>query len=106
MRQFYEHVHVDPETLRFYAQCPVCTRKYYAAGVPLVCRSVRTLAKCTKGKANKLSQMSFNHAKASSVQHLAMLHFNQCRDCFRWVCDDCYDTNSENGACRDCTENK
>ena len=105
MRQFYEQVRVDGETLRFYAQCPICGKKQYGARIPLMCRSVRTLAKCAKGQANKLSQTIYNHAKATSVQQLA-LQFNQCRNCYRWVCDDCYDISGSDGACRDCVETR
>ncbi|MBQ9931589.1 MAG: hypothetical protein IJO79_04480 [Firmicutes bacterium] len=104
MRQFYEHVHVDAETLRFYAQCPICGNKFYAARIPLLCRSVKILARCAKGTANKVSQSSFNHMKAASVQQLAMLHFNQCRTCFRWVCDNCYDISCQDGVCRNCVK--
>jgi len=102
MKQFYEHVRVDAETLRFYAECPICGKKQYRARIPFMCRSVRTLAKCAKGRANRLSQTSYNHTKAAAVQRLAM-HFNQCRHCFRWVCDACYDADDAEGACRDCS---
>lgn len=102
MRQFYKQVRVDAETLRFYAQCPICGKKQYGARIPLMCRSVRTLAKCTKGRANKFSQTIYNHAKATAVQQLAM-YFNQCRHCYQWICDKCYDINDSDGACRDCS---
>ena len=95
-------VRVDAETLRFYAQCPICGKKQYGARIPLMCRSVRTHAKCAKGRANKLSQTIYNHAKATAVQQLAM-YFNQCRHCYQWVCDKCYDINESDGACRDCS---
>lgn len=104
MRHFYERVHVDPDTLRFYAACPICGRKYYAARVPLLCRGVRTFAKCAKGKANRISQSLFNHAKANSVHQLPLRHFNQCRGCLRLVCDDCYDISHSDGACRECSQ--
>ena len=102
MRQFYEYVHVDAEALRFSAVCPICGSRQYAVRIPLMCRSVRTLAKCAKGNGNRVSQALFNHAKAASVQQLAMLHFNQCRHCFRWVCDECYESDNADGVCRDC----
>ena len=103
MKQFYEHIRVDAEMLHFYAECPICGKKQYGAGIPLICRSVRTLARCAKGKANKISQAAFNHAKANATQQLA-LQFNQCRYCYRWVCDDCYDPTDVLGACRDCSQ--
>ena len=101
MKQFYEHVRVDAETLRFYTKCPICGKKLYGAKIPFICRSVRTLAKCKKSKANKIYQTTFNHAKANATQLLAM-QFNQCRHCFKWVCDKCYDSTDTLGACRDC----
>lgn len=102
MKQFYEHIRVDAETLRFYVKCPICGRKQYGAKIPLSCRKIRTLARCAKGKANKLSQTAFNHAKANATQQLAML-VNHCRHCYKWVCDNCYDSNDFIGACRDCS---
>ncbi len=105
MRQFYEHIRVDAETLHFYAACEICGKKQFGTRIPMFCRRVQTLAKCAKGKANKLSQALFNHAKATSTQLLA-IHFNQCRHCYNWVCDDCYDIGDELGACRNCSANK
>ena len=105
MKQFYEHIHVDAETLRFYAACPICGIKQYGARIPLLCRSVRTLARCVKGKANKISQTAFNHTKANTTQQLA-IQFNQCRYCYRWVCDACFDISDDLGACRDCSEHR
>lgn len=103
MKHFYERVRVDAETLRFYAKCPICGKKQHGARIPLVCRSVRTLARCAKGRANRISQKAFNHTKANSTQLLAM-QFNQCRRCYRWVCDDCYDAADALGGCRDCSQ--
>jgi len=101
MKLFYKRIRVDAETLRFYAECPICGKKQYGAKIPLICRSVRTLARCANGRANKLSQSAFNHAKVKATQQLA-LRFNQCRHCFQCVCDDCYDSTDAFGACRDC----
>ena len=101
MKLFYKRIRVDAETLRFYAECPICGKKQYGARIPLICRSVRTLARCADGRANKLSQSAFNHAKVKATQQLA-LRFNQCRHCFQCVCDDCYDSTDAFGACRDC----
>lgn len=103
MRQFYEHIRVDAEALSFSAECAICGRKQYAVKLPLGCRNVRTLSGCVSGKANKISQTAFNHAKANATQQLA-LRFNQCRYCYRWVCDDCYDSTDTLGACRDCSK--
>ena len=103
MKQFYEHIRVDAEELCFSAECSVCGRKQYRGKLPFSCRSVRTLAKCVSGKANKISQTAFNHAKANATQQLALC-FNQCRHCFGWVCDDCYDVTDTLGACRECSE--
>ena len=101
MKLFYKRIRVDAETLRFYAECPICGKKQYGAKIPLICRSVRTLARCENGRANKLSQSAFNRAKVKATQQLA-LRFNQCRHCYQWVCDDCYDNTDALGACRDC----
>lgn len=46
-----------------------------------------------------------NHAKAASVQYLAR-YFNQCRSCFRWVCDECYVLEAFAGACVECAKGK
>ena len=100
MKQFYEQVRVDAETLRFSVQCPVCGRTQQGAQLPLLCRSVKTLERCVKGRAGRIRQSVFNHTRANATQALAM-RFNLCRHCCRWVCDECYDST---GACRDCTQ--
>ncbi len=103
MRQFYERILVDTETFRFSARCKICGKKEYGAKVPILCRSVRTLARCEKGKANKLRQALYNRAKANSTQLIAM-KMNQCRHCNQWVCDDCYDNEDSLGACSECSK--
>ncbi len=105
MRKFYKNVGVDAETLHFCAECSICGKKEYGVKVPVLCRSVRTLARCEKGKANKLSQASYNRAKAKSTQLLAM-KMNKCRHCYAWVCDNCYDADDLLGACVECSKNK
>ena len=104
MKLFYKRIRVDAETLRFYAECPICGKKQYGAKIPLICRSVRTLARCANGRANKLSQSAFNHAKVKATQQLA-LKFNQCRHCLNWACDNCYDASDTVGSCKQCLEN-
>lgn len=103
MKQFYELVRVDEETLRFFVPCQICGKRQYGAKIPLICRSVRTLARCAKGTANQICQAVFNRAKANATQFLAM-QFNQCRRCHRWVCDGCYDSADALGACRNCSQ--
>ena len=105
MKQFYERIRVDVETLHFYAACPVCGKKQYGGKIPLLCRSVRTLARCFNGRAGALCQTVFNHAKANATLLLA-IRFNQCRYCGQLVCDDCYDSADDLGACRDCAQRK
>ena len=102
MKQFYEHIRVDAEKLRFYIRCEICGKKQYGEKIPVICRNVRTLLRCTEGRANKISQAVFNHTKANATQLLAM-HFNQCRHCYRWVCDDCYDITDSKGICIECS---
>ena len=70
MKQFYEHIRVDAEALSFSAECAICGRKQYAVKLPLGCRNVRTLSGCVSGKANKISQTAFNHAKANATNSL------------------------------------
>lgn len=105
MKQFYEHIRVDAEKLHFYAECQICGKKQYGARIPIICRSMRILAQCTKGSANRISRYAFNHTKAKTTQQLAM-HFNQCRHCYRWVCDDCYDSTDSIGACLNCSQTR
>lgn len=105
MKQFYEHIRVDAETLRFYVKCPICGKKQYGTKIPFNCRRIRTLARCAKGRAGKFNQTIFNHAKANATQQLAML-FNHCRYCYQWVCDKCYDVTDADSACRDCSLKK
>ncbi len=103
MRQFYKNVGADAETLQFCAECEICGKKEHGTKIPFLCRSVRTLARCEKGKANKLSQALYNHAKANSTQLLAM-KMNKCQHCYIWVCDNCYDAEDSFGACSKCSK--
>ncbi len=103
MKQFYKQVRVDAEALCFCVRCDVCGKELHGMKIPLFCRSVRTLARCENGKANRMSQSIYNHAKANATQLLAM-RFNQCRHCYRWVCDECYDTTDVIGACKKCSQ--
>ena len=103
MKEFYKLVKADAEALRFSVACEECGKKIHGEKIPLFCRGARTLARCKIGKANHLSQRSFNRAKANSTQLLA-LSFNQCRRCYRWVCDECFDCTDPVGACKACSE--
>lgn len=103
MKRFYGQIRVDGETLRFYTRCPICGRKQHGARLPLLCRSVKTLARCEKGSGGRLSQSAFNHTKANATRQLAM-RFNLCPRCCRWVCDECYDSTDSPGSCRDCSQ--
>ncbi len=105
MRQFYKNVKVDTETLHFCAECEICATKEYGTKIPILCRSVRILARCEKGKAGKLCQALYNRAMANSTQLIAM-RLNQCRHCHKWVCDSCYDNADEYGACSKCKKSE
>ncbi|MBQ2899617.1 MAG: hypothetical protein IJE28_07705 [Oscillospiraceae bacterium] len=90
MLHFLNSIKVDKKTMRFYAECSLCGKRKLGPPVPILCRGRKRLENCEKGKSNPLSQKVFNHAKAAAMQILAV-HFNQCRSCLEWVCDDCYD---------------
>jgi len=49
------------------------------------------------------------HQKAFEQANLeAQFFFNNCPECNRWVCDDCFDTEWDDhyGLCKDCSERK
>ena len=103
MRQFYRQIQTDDNTMCFMVQCPICGKQQSKVSIPFLCRGRKKVALCESGKAGRFSKTMFNHAKASAVQYYARF-FNQCRCCYRWVCDDCYDTASQNGICMDCSK--
>lgn len=105
MLHFLNSIKIDKKTMRFYAECSLCGKRKFGPPVPFLCRGKSLIEKCEKGKANILCQKVFNHVKAAAMQILAV-HFNQCRTCLKWVCDDCFDENDSNGACRQCSEKK
>lgn len=105
MRQFYEQVRVDEIQMRFYAECPNCGKRKYAGKLPLLCRNKEMLPQFRSGKAGKLRQKAYNKSMVAAVQYLARL-FDLCRGCGKWVCDDCYDSNSDCGICRECETHK
>ncbi len=104
MRQFYKNVKVDTETLQFCAECEICKKKEYGLKIPVLCRSIKTLARCEKGKANKICRSLYNRAKANSTQIIA-IKMNQCKRCHSWVCDNCFISEDEYGACTGCRKN-
>lgn len=105
MLHFLNSIKVDKKTMRFYAECSLCGKRKLGPPVPILCRGRKRLENCEKGKSNPLSQKIFNHAKAAAMQIL-VVHFNQCRSCLEWVCDDCYDANDPCGACKKCSQKR
>ena len=103
MNLFFEQVLTDTENLCFYARFAICGHKEYAGKVPFFCQSGQIVIECVKGEAAKLRQNSFNHARAGAAKRLAK-RFNRCVTCYRWVCDDCYDTDDCRGACVNCSK--
>lgn len=101
MRQFYEQVRVDETEMRFYAECPICGKRKHAGKLPLLCRSKKMLELLEQGKSGRIRQAAYNRSKASAVQYLARF-FNLCRNCGKWVCDDCYDIKHDCCTCREC----
>ncbi len=93
MRQLYEQIQVDKEKMRFYAECNACGKRQYAGKVPFPCRGEELLQLLEEGYVGGLRQRIYNRSKAQAVQDLAR-HFNQCRVCGKWVCDEMYDSNA------------
>ena len=80
MKQFYEHIRVDAETLRFYAMCLICGKKQYGAKIPLICRggenSCQVRWRCGKqAKSNGLQPRKgkCNAAACHKVQSVPIL---------------------------------
>ncbi len=105
MRRFLDGIKIDNKTMLFYAECSLCGKRKYGPPVPFLCRGKKRIENCMAGKSNVISQKVFNHAKAAAMQLLAV-HFNQCRTCLKWVCDECYDEEDPNGICKNCFEKK
>ena len=105
LRQFYEQVRVDEKEMLFYAECPVCRKRFNSHKIPVICRNKNSIEKYEKGKAHDLKQIAFNKRKVLAVRELAK-NFNYL-PCFnKWVCDNCYVNNDDCGACRECTDIK
>lgn len=105
MQHFYKHVLVELDSMRFYIECADCGKRVYAGKLPLMCRSQHILDRLEQGKTGGIRQWLYNHKKAVAVQHLAR-YFNQCSECCKWVCDDCYNPENEDGTCQDCTSKR
>ena len=103
MKVFFNNIRLDEESLRFYYACDRCGKRTYSGKLPLLCRGVRTLARCKTGTAGGWKQKSYNRAKHRAYSKL-ILKFNLCQHCFKFVCDDCFDT--EAGFCHDCSRKK
>ena len=105
MKVFFNNIRLDEESLRFYYACDRCGKRTYSGKLPLLCRGVRTLARCKTGTAGGWKQKAYNRAKHRAYSKL-ILQFNLCQHCFKFVCDDCFDTSDDLGACSECTRKK
>lgn len=105
MLHFLNSIKVDKKTMRFYAECSLCGKRKLGPPVPFLCRGGKRIENCENGESNLISQKVFNHAKAAAMQILAV-HFNQCRTCYKWVCDECFDEKDPYGACKECSGKK
>ena len=103
MKMFFNNIRLDEESLCFYYACDGCGKRMYSGKLPLLCRGVRTLARCEAGTAGGWKQKAYNRAKHRAYSKL-ILKFNLCQHCFKFVCDDCFDT--EAGFCHDCSRKK
>jgi len=102
-RPLYHQVNVDLHSRRFYAECAVCGRKRFAHTVPIGLKNRKMLELCIIGKAPQKEQDAFDKSKANAVGILIRF-FNLCKCGGKWVCDECYDTESELGYCKRCME--
>ena len=89
MRHFYQQVHPDPASARFYGICPICGNKLYAKKLPHFCRKAEIIRKLELGQCAPWRQSIYNHHKAGNVQYLARF-FNLSRLHGKWICDDCF----------------
>lgn len=105
MKWFYKYIYVESQNMRFCFECEVCGKKIFGKKTPLICRREKTLIKCEIGKANKIIQRVFDHQKANSIS-LISLSLNQCRHCFRWVCDECFHCLDVEESCIECLDKK
>ena len=104
MQNFYHQVRPSEKTMAFYAKCALCGKQLYGVKIPVLCRGKKRLKSLEEGCCGKLSQKCYNRGKANAVQRLAM-QFNRCCVCSSWVCDDCFEPDVGNGACKDCAKN-
>ena len=100
---FFNNIRLDEESLRFYYACDRCGKRTYSGKLPLLCRGVRTLARCKTGTAGGWKQKAYNRAKHRVYSKL-ILQFNLCQRCFKFVCDGCFDTEAD--LCHDCSRKK
>ena len=105
MKRFYNNIRPDEESLRFYCECECCGKRMIGERLPLLCRDVRTLARCKAGTAGAWKQKRYNKAKIKTYSKL-ILKFNLCQHCFKFVCDGCFDISDDLGACCECSQKK
>lgn len=96
MRQFYKQIKYDPNIMRFYVGCAVCSDRFYGKKLPLFCRNKARVSILEQGQGSWLEQQRYNHAKAASVRYLSHF-FNQCPYCGNWICDQCYSHVEQSG---------
>ena len=88
-------VRPDGRTGRFSMRCARCEKTAHAGRLALL---FRRQSPDSDGKA-------YAGAYMRSYQRL-LKEFNYCPACGQWVCNDCYDTDDEHGACRGCSAKK
>ncbi len=101
MREFYKQVRVDKKEYRFFAECPLCGKRHYEQKLPLLCRSPQIVELVENGRAGRFRQHRYNKSRVAAIQVLAR-HYNLCRCCGEWVCNDCFLPAADEGLCAKC----
>ncbi|MDR0886177.1 MAG: hypothetical protein LBN22_07470 [Clostridiales Family XIII bacterium] len=96
--------HSTASTFSFSYYCDICGKEWRSW-----VEEFESEPFCSNIDNDEIRSLVWNDAHKTALRQItleAMLHFNKCPVCSRWVCDDCFypDLNDGMGICKACLE--
>jgi len=97
--------HSGWRSFKFEFFCDSCNKKWISPVFPFEAGKVSHI----EYEETRSMIWAWEHQRAFEQANLeAHYHFNRCPECYKWVCDNCFDAEGEShyGLCRKCSEKK
>jgi len=94
----------DKKSFSFSFFCDCCWKSWKSPSTPYLSGG---FASIKHEETRKLIWIWEHEAAFEYANTEAHLHFKNCSECGKWVCDECFDVNEQKnyGLCRECSEN-